>query len=665
MNPGIVSNLWLLPAVPFAASVAILGLGKSLRKSAAVIAIGGQIVVLAISIVSFLPTLQAHGFREVHNFTWFTFGEQTLRLGFVLDPLAAAMLVMISLVGLCIFVFSVGYMADDKNFTGFFAYLSFFSGAMLGVVIANSLLLLFMFWELVGLASYLLIGFWIERPSAAAAAKKAFITTRIGDMGFFLGMLWLYNRSGTLVFYDGGRGCLEGAGLALLGASATFIALLIFCGAAGKSGQFPLHVWLPDAMEGPTPVSALIHAATMVAAGVFLVARVYPLFSLGAINGVTSSLTVVVWIGVTTALMAALIAIAQADIKRILAYSTVSQLGLMMVSLGVGGVAAGIMHLLAHGFFKALLFLGSGSVIHGCHGEQDIRKMGGLRRVMPVTFGTYAIGMMALSGVPLIFSGGWTKEEILHATAHWPRSHAPYYLMLAGVVLTALYMTRQMIFVFFGNRRTAAEHAHESPRVMTMPLIVLAIGTVFLSVVLTTAWPWLHGYLMGEPVHFDIAHLIQPMLFISLVLVGGGIALGAWFYHKAGAQDRERSAEVDPLEYAQPALFRFLANKMWIDELYARTIIAFAWASARLSDWMDRYFWDGLVRGFGAIGQLFGIFTADVDERGINAGVDETTVGARGLGRLLSGAHSGQIQIYLGVVAVGMLALLLLYAWLT
>ncbi|HTL79730.1 MAG TPA: NADH-quinone oxidoreductase subunit L [Candidatus Babeliales bacterium] len=664
MTPSFLDYLWLLPAVPFAAAIVILSIGKSRRKSAAGLAIAGQIVVLTISIVAFLPTLQTPGFREVQNFTWFTFGEQTLRLGFVLDPLAAAMLVMITLVSLCIFVFSVGYMADDRDFTRFFAYLSFFSGAMLGVVIANSLLLLFMFWELVGVASYLLIGFWIERPSAAAAAKKAFITTRIGDMGFFLGMLWLYNRTGTLLFYDGGRGCLEGAGLALIGASATFIALLIFCGAVGKSGQFPLHVWLPDAMEGPTPVSALIHAATMVAAGVFLVARVYPLFSLGAINGVTSSLTVVVWIGVTTALMAALIAIAQADIKRILAYSTVSQLGLMMVSLGVGGVAAGIMHLLAHGFFKALLFLGSGSVIHGCHHEQDIRKMGGLRRLMPVTFATYAIGMMALSGVPLIFSGGWTKEEILQATAHWPRSHAPYYLMLAGVVLTALYMTRQMIYVFFGNRRAAAGHAHESPRVMTIPLIVLAIGTVFLSVVLTTAWPWLHDYLMGESAHFDVAHLIQPGLFISLVLVSGGIVLGIWFYRKAGTHDRERPAEVDPLEYSQPALFRFLANKMWIDELYARTIITFAWASARLSDWMDRYFWDGLVRGFAALGQLFGGFTSDVDERGINAGVDKTTVGARGLGRLLSGAHSGQIQVYLGVVAVGMLALLLLYAWL-
>src|SRR6267378_2755576 len=388
MSSWIVSNLWLIPAVPLAASLVILSLTNSPRSIAAALAIFGQVVALILAIVAFLPTLQAPGCRSVHNFTWFTFGEQTLRLGWVIDPLAAAMLVMITLVSLCIFVFSTGYMAGDKNFTRFFAYLSFFSAAMLGVVIANSLLLLFVCWELVGLASYLLIGFWIHKPNAAAAAKKAFITTRIGDIGLFLGVLWLYSGTGTLLFYDNGNGCLEKAGLLALGASATFVALLIFSGAVGKSGQFPLHVWLPDAMEGPTPVSALIHAATMVAAGVFLVARVYPLFSFGAINGVTTSLTVVVWIGVTTALMAALIAIAQADIKRILAYSTVSQLGLMMVSLGVGGVAAGIMHLIAHGFFKALLFLGSGSVIHGCHHEQDIRKMGGLRWLMPITFST-------------------------------------------------------------------------------------------------------------------------------------------------------------------------------------------------------------------------------------------------------------------------------------
>ena len=664
MSRWIIDHLWLIPAVPFAASLVILSLPNGRQKSAAVLAVAGQIAALVLSFLAFLPTLQTPGFRAVQNFNWFTFGDHALRLGWLLDPLAAVMLMMVTLVGLCIFVFSTGYMAGDKNFARFFAYLSFFSGAMLGLVISNSLLLLFICWELVGLASYLLIGFWIERPSAAAAAKKAFVTTRIGDLGFFLGLLWLYGRSGTLLFYDGGNGCLESAGLAMLGASATFIALLIFCGAVGKSGQFPLHVWLPDAMEGPTPVSALIHAATMVAAGVFLVARAYPVFSLGAINGITSSLTVVVWIGVTTALMAALIAIAQADIKRILAYSTVSQLGLMMVSLGVGGVAAGIMHLLAHGFFKALLFLGAGSVIHGCHGEQDIRKMGGLRRLMPISFLTYGIGMMALSGVPLFFSGGWTKEEILHVTAHWPVSRLPYYFLLAGVVLTALYMTRQIIYVFFGDRRAASQHAHESPRVMTTPLIALATCAILFSIVLTPAWPWLHDYLTGTAARVELVRLIQPTLFLSLILVGTGLALGIWMYRKAAVQERQRPADTDPLEFAQPQLFRFLENKMWIDEVYARTIVAFSWMSARLSDWMDRHFWDRLVRGFGAIGQLLGIFTTNVDERGINAGVDETTVGTRGLGRLMSAAHSGQIQTYLSVIAIGALALLLFYAWL-
>src|SRR5438132_667179 len=542
MSSWIVTNLWLIPAVPLAASLLILALANSRRRTGAALAITGQILAFALAFMAFLPTLAEPGYRASHNFTWFTFGAHALRLGWVLDPLAAAMLLMITFVGLWIFVFSIGYMADDRNFTRFFAYLSFFSAAMLGVVIANSLLLLFVCWELVGLASYLLIGFWIHKPSAAAAAKKAFITTRIGDLGFFLGILWLYSGSGTLLFYDNGRGCLESAGLVALGASATFIALLIFCGAIGKSGQFPLHVWLPDAMEGPTPVSALIHAATMVAAGVFLVARVYPLFSFGAINGVTPSLTAVVWIGVITALMASLIALGQFDIKRILAYSTVSQLGLMMVSLGVGGVAAGMMHLIAHGFFKALLFLGAGSVIHGCHQEHDIRKMGGLRRPMPLTFITYTIGMMTLSGVPFFFSGAWTKEEILHATAHWPKSQLPYYLMLAGVVLTALYMTRQMIYIFFGNRRAASEQAPETGSVMIMPLIALAACSILFGIVLTPARPWLRAYLTGEPSQFDIAQLIQPMLFVSLALVAAGIGLGFAIYRKA--------AEMDPLEQA-------------------------------------------------------------------------------------------------------------------
>ena len=655
MNDWFTHNVWLVPATPIIGALLILGFGKHARRAAAGAAVFGQAIALILSICAFVPTLHAHGFRAVENFTWFTFGEQSLRIGFVLDPLAAAMMVMITFVGSCIFVFSIGYMADDRNFSRFFAYLSFFSGAMLGVVVANSLLLLFVFWELVGLASYLLIGFWIERPSAAAAAKKAFITTRIGDMGFFLGILWLYHQGGTLVFYDGGHGCLEN--VALLGAASTFIALLIFCGAVGKSGQFPLHVWLPDAMEGPTPVSALIHAATMVAAGVFLVARVYPIFSAGAVNGVTSSLTVVVWIGVVTGLMAALIAVAQSDIKRILAYSTVSQLGLMMVSLGVGGVAAGIMHLLAHGFFKALLFLGAGSVIHGLHHEQDIRRMGGLRKVMPVTFATYVVGMLALSGVPLFFSGGWTKEEVLHAASHWPSSHVPYVLLLLGVILTALYMTRQVMYVFFGNARATPDHAHESPKVMTVPLIVLAVCTIALSVFLTPAWPWLESYLLGHQPEINARLLIQPAILVSLVLVGAGIGLGIWLYARAGG-------EVDPLQRALPGAFRFLENKMWIDEIYQHTVLALAELVSRMSDWMDRYIWDGLVRIVGAIGQLVGALTKGTDEGVINAAVDDTTVGARVFGRVMSHLHSGQIQIYLGAVALGMLALFLFYAWL-
>jgi NADH-quinone oxidoreductase subunit L len=679
MSHWIDAHLWLIPVVPLAASLAILGLNNagveapgpaeagpsggtrfpastSRRYFAAILAIFGQVLALGLSLVAFLSTLPTPGYRAFHNFTWLTFGEQTLQIGFVLDSLAAVMLLMITFVSLCIFVFSVGYMGADKNFGRFFAYLSFFSAAMLGVVIANSLLLLFVCWELVGLASYLLIGFWIHKPSAAAAAKKAFITTRIGDIGFFLGMLWLYGRS-TLLFYNGGSGALESAGLISLGASATFIALLIFCGAVGKSGQFPLHVWLPDAMEGPTPVSALIHAATMVAAGVFLVARVYPIFSLGAINGVTPSLIVVVWTGVITALISALIALAQPDIKRILAYSTVSQLGLMMVSLGVGGVAAGIMHLLAHGFFKALLFLGSGSVIHGCHEEQDIRKMGGLRGLMPVTFLTYAVGMMALSGVPLVFAGAWTKEEILHATSLWSVSRLPHYLMLLGVVLTALYMTRQMIYVFFGSRRAAAEQAHESPAIMTWPLIVLALCTIAFSVVLTPAWPWLHDFLLGENAVLNFGRFIQPALYVALILVALGIGLGVLFYRGVG--------EIDPLERAAPPLFRFLENRMWLDELYDWTILALARFVARLSDFLDRYLWDGLVRMFGGLGRFFGSLTKGLDERGINAGVNNATGVTRGFGRLISARHSGQIQAYLGLIAFALCALLIFYAWLS
>src|ERR1044071_4588213 len=350
--PFIVKYLWLIPVLPLIAA-GMSALAKQPRRMfAASLAIGSMALSLVLSIWAFSEALRHSGHGEAahqcFNFRWFQLGDQWFELGWILDPLTAVMLVMVCFVGLLIFIYSAGYMAHDENFTRFFCFLSLFAAAMLGVVIANSLLLLFISWELVGVTSYLLIGFWYHKPSAAAAAKKAFITTRIGDLAFLLGMVWLYSQTGTLLFYDGGKGCLEQSALTKMVAVTTSIgmavstgvALLIFCGAMGKSGQVPLHVWLPDAMEGPTPVSALIHAATMVAAGVFLVARVYPLMSgqpasahavTEAIPPHSLALTVVTWVGVVTAVFAACIAVAQTDIKRILAYSTVSQLGYMMM----------------------------------------------------------------------------------------------------------------------------------------------------------------------------------------------------------------------------------------------------------------------------------------------------------------------------------------------
>src|SRR5579863_6218340 len=453
--------LWLIPAVPILASGAIALMKQPARKPASSLAIGslGVSLLLALAAFGHVLTGWSHGFsvRETVNFTWLQMGTGTVDLGWVLDPLSAVMAVMVTLVGLLIFIYSTGYMAHDENYTRFFCFLSLFAGAMIGVVIANSILLLFMSWELVGLTSYLLIGFWYQKPSAAAAAKKAFVTTRVGDIFFLLGIVWLFSQTGTLLFYNHGAGALEPdaigamlAGKAALGLSAaTAIGLLIFAGAAGKSGQLPLHVWLPDAMEGPTPVSALIHAATMVAAGVYLVARVYPLMHFGAQpGGTTVALTVVTWVGASTAVFAALIAVAQNDIKRILAYSTVSQLGYMMAGLGMGGVAVGMFHLITHAFFKALLFLGAGSVIHGCHEEQDIRRMGGLKVDMPLTFATYTIGMLALCGFPIFFSGFWSKDGILEAAQHWSVAKGPFYLLVFGALPPDSYLTRQASVIF-------------------------------------------------------------------------------------------------------------------------------------------------------------------------------------------------------------------------
>ncbi len=672
---SITEILWLIPVVPIVAAGLTALLKQSWRKTAATLAIGSLSFSLLLSLVAFAHVLSdwtaGIATREVVNFTWMQFGASNVDLGWVLDPLSAIMLVMVSFVGLLIFIYSIGYMKHDENFTRFFCFMSLFAGAMLGVVIANSLLLLFMFWEIVGLTSYLLIGFWYQKPAAAAAAKKAFLTTRIGDVFFLLGIVWLFAQTGTLLFYNNGAGSMEAGALrlllgqpALLGLTAAgAIGLLIFCGAAGKSGQFPLHVWLPDAMEGPTPVSALIHAATMVAAGVYLIARVYPLMAAGALaGGTTTALTVVTWVGAFTAVFAALIAVAQSDIKRILAYSTVSQLGYMMAGLGLGGVAVGIFHLITHAFFKALLFLGAGSVIHGCHEEQNVRRMGGLKSDMPITFLTYAIGMLALCGFPLLFSGFWSKDGILEAAQQWSVTKIPFYMLVFGALLTAFYMTRQVAYVFFGQWR-GGKPAHESPAVMTAPLAILAFFAMALGFIGTPAWPWFRAFLDGRIAEFDLNVLMEPGLLIlmatSTVVVFLGIGL-AWRLYG----DRSpRPTAPDALEKAAPTAWSWLSHKFYVDEFYGVTVIAFYSWWARVSDWLDRWVWGGIVAGvawaFGLGARLNRFLDNNIVDGSFDKGCEELTVG----GGLLSRAHTGRVQTYLRILALAVVVLAAILIW--
>jgi len=691
----IVQYLWLIPALPILAAGISALLKQRSRVPAAVLATGSMAASFLLSLCAFAHVLTNHSGDgiQVFNVRWFQFGNEWLKLGWMLDPLTAVMLVMVTFVGLLIFIYSVGYMEHDENFTRFFCFLALFAGAMLGVIIANSLLLLFMCWEMVGLTSYLLIGFWYANPKAAAAAKKAFVVTRIGDLGFLLGMVWLYAQTGTLLFYDAGAGCLESSSLTHLVARTTILGLtlssaigiLIFSGAAGKSGQVPLHVWLPDAMEGPTPVSALIHAATMVAAGVFLVARIYPLMAAhaGAPLAPTVALQVVTWVGAVTAVFGATIAVAQYDIKRILAYSTVSQLGYMMMGLGVGGVAVGMFHLITHAFFKALLFLGAGSVIHGCSGEQDIRRMGGLRKYMPITFAAYAVGMLALCGFPLFFSGFWSKDEILSAAHTWSVSQAPFYMGAFGALLTALYMTRQVYYVFAGSHRLASTShntpiaagfedpthrpmhlPHESPTIMTIPLVILAAFAVLLGFIGTPAWPWFQSFLENKSTTLSFAALSEPgivqVMLVSSLLVLLGLGLGWYFYGRKPIENDEAS---DALALLQPSVFTALGNAYFIDALYAATILRLNAWSAKASAWLDQWVWNGAVQ---TVSYFFvGVAWLDnfIDTGVINSGFDSGCGSASRGGQLLALLQGGRIQTYLRIIGCALVALAIFLLW--
>ena len=544
-------SAWLLPALCVAAFLAIALFGRKLPGQ------GTFIAVLAIGagFALFWPIMldMVKNGPAVFEVVWFQAGSDKIMLGMNIDQLAIVMLGLVTSVALAVQVYSLGYLKGDPRIGWYFASHSLFAAAMLGVVLADSLLIFYISWELVGLCSFLLIGFYYDRRSAAEAAKKAFVTTRIGDVALLVGVLMLFKATGTFQI----SAILEMATKGEISAATINIsALLIFIGASGKSAQFPLHVWLPDAMEGPTPVSALIHAATMVAAGVYLVARMAPLFM-----AAPNILLIVSVVGLTTAFIGALLAMVQNDIKKVLAYSTISQLGLMMLSLGSMGFAAGIYHLVTHGFFKALLFLGAGSVIHGMHDHQDLREMGDLRSKMPITFVLFLIGTAGLVGL-FPFSGFFSKDEVLVTILH---NRGPLWLAitLAAVAITSLYMVRLVVMAFLGKPRGHdARHAHESPPVMTIPMALLAIPAAGLGVLAFLPGRANFGeFLVFHPQHAEAFHIVPVVFGLSLGLAAGMLAW-AWSMYKG------MGFQVSRVQAKYPALYTLLENKFYMDIAY-------------------------------------------------------------------------------------------------
>lgn len=569
---------WLILFLPLFAAVFITLFTLHGKVISSLISIGAIVAGFIMALV-FINANGLQGFSAESVRHWLSVGGFQVDFGIKLDALSLMMTLIVTGVGGAIHIYSYGYMRDDPGMSRFFACLSLFTFSMLGIVLSNNFIQMFIFWELVGVSSYLLIGFWFEKPSAGDAAKKAFIVNRLGDFGFLLGILMVWSRHGTLNFHE----------LQAVGTMATAAGLLIFCGAVGKSAQFPLHVWLPDAMEGPTPVSALIHAATMVAAGVYMLCRI--LFLLNA-----DALQVVAYIGGFTALLAALIAIQQNDIKRIIAYSTLSQLGYMVMAVGLNGPTAAMFHLTTHAFFKALLFLSAGSVILAVHHEQDIWKMGNLRGKMPVTFWTFLFGALALSGI-WPFAGFYSKDSIL-AQAFGRHDFEGYLLFADGVFvagLTTFYIFRLFFVVFGGKEKSeAASHAHESRAVITLPLVVLAAFS------LIGGWIGIAGVYhrmfasASETTAGFIATFFGPFVEAP---VGALLGILAFFIGLAAAFALYAKAETDPLPAKLGGLATAMKNKFYFDEIYEATFIRLHDFIAAVMDFIDRWLVEGLCIG--------------------------------------------------------------------
>jgi NADH-quinone oxidoreductase subunit L len=707
--------IWLLPVPPLLAFFLIVlftnrskGLSHTIAVGAALLSFVGSMVVFARAVGRGLSLGEQPFFDRIN---WLPTGDTWLQIGVQIDPLSAVTLFFVAWTVLMIFIYSVGYhnfgqpagdhdrpglpphgatVADEHGhkhtvpsvepmYSRFFAFIALFAFGMYTLVVSDNLLTLFVGWEIMGLCSYLLIGFWYGKPSARAAMIKAFITTRIGDMFMLLGIVYLYSATGTLSYREilynqetlnqlaatpavGGFLGLSAAGL---------IGLLLFLGAVGKSAQWPLHVWLPDAMEGPTPVSAMIHAATMVSAGVYMVIRIFPLLTVGWHHGdpLTTPLTIVAFIGSFTALFAATIALAQNDIKRVLAYSTISQLGFMIAALGIGAYVAAAFHLITHAFFKALLFLGSGSVIHGMeHGvmhtgkhidPQNMFNMGGLAKRMPVTFWTFLIGGFALAGFPLISAGFWSKDEIL-ADAFGEQRFAVFLVLAVAALLTAFYTARQITLTFLGKARTEeADHAHETPWTMTVPLVILAFFAV------TVGW-------VGIPEHFPIFGAISPAWFnhfvaatilepahtvefnfipllTSVVVSLGGLTLG-WFVYR-----NVTAGELDPMQRVLRGFYTVLQNKYYFDEIYDYLFVRpVAWLSETFSfRWVDQGLIDGILHAVSWVPARIGVFLRSyIDGPVINGFGDFVGEGIKFLGRRFRFIQTGNLQQYMIVALV-------------